>query len=135
MAVVDRIKDFPCLAVRGKHSIPGGLGDMVLGMSQLGYYDPKNGVYQMRRRLKPGVPYTLDKTKPKVAVKCKYYWPPYPGSLGQQASRTKFQQAMDAWKLLTPEEKEPWKIKAAKLHQPIPNLFVKAYMLDNDLNP
>lgn len=135
MAIVDRMKDLPCLAVRGKHSLPGGLGDFVLGKSQLGYLDEKNGVYQMRHRLKPGVPYTLDKRSPKVAVKCKYYWPPYPGVAGQIASREKFQNAMTAWNALTFEQKAPWKARAAKAHQPMPNLFVKAYMLDEPLIP
>lgn len=65
----------------------------------------------------------------------RYYWPSNMYDRPQQAYTTKFHEAMTAWKALTDEEKAPWVAKAIKFHQPRPNLFVKAYMLDRELEP
>lgn len=60
-----------------------------------------------------------------------YVVPHNPRTELQQANRMKFQAAMAAWKLLTPEERAPWEQKAAMKGIYGKNLFVKDYMLNH----
>ena len=115
--------------------IPGGFGDVMFGVSKFGYFDPKNGVYQMRYPLKPGMVYTYDKTKSKIAHRIRYTISTNPRTEGQQVNRGKFLSGMEAWKALSSDQKKLWYKKARPRGMPGTSLFMREYMLDRDLNP
>src|SRR5574343_421107 len=132
MAIINRIKDIPCLSIRKKMGIPGGFGDVMFGVSKFGYFDKNNGVYQMRYPLKPAMVFTYDKKKPKIPHRIRYTIPTNPRTPGQQLNRAKFLSGMDDWRALSPEVKQLWVKKARLKRMPGHALFMREYMLDRD---
>lgn len=78
------------------------------------------GIYQMRMT-----------KRGKVPVRMKFYVPTNPRTVPQQANRTKFADAMQAWMALTPTAKEPYYRKAKKLQKRAHGLFIKEYFINN----
>lgn len=58
-----------------------------------------------------------------------FYKPSNPQTLAQQAWRYIFRDAIDAWRLLSPEQKAVWKQKGARRMIPAYNAFISAYLL------
>ena len=117
MVVVNPKDRWLCLELRGKIGRPIEIGNMWLGLSELGDQNPMSGVWQRRKR-KTG----------QLIVKMNYCMPPYTNSIPQQNRRTKFRNAILAWNALTPDVQILWNKKKSPWGMSGYNRFISVYM-------
>ena len=128
MAIIDNIRDFPALQVRGKIGKPNGVGEHILGWTELGDIFRPAGIYHTRRRgkrrpqgdtsilgiMRLGNNYLGIKTQYRInrdagrqmSVKMKHYVPTNPRTTKQQTWRDNFRQGVTMWHSLTTKDKE-----------------------------
>jgi hypothetical protein len=94
MAIVDSFDSVKSVAVRGRFSIPNGLGLLQCGWSMLGYFHPYAGIYQTKHT----------KRGPRVSQMV-HYRPKNKKTVLQITRQNKFALAVSAWKLLTKQER------------------------------
>lgn len=84
----------PCLTIAGKYGSPNGLGEHILGWTQLGDQNDFAGYYQ-RRANKKGTTFT----------RCRPYWNPPHTTERALAVKNNFSAGVFAWHALTTEQK------------------------------
>lgn len=85
-----------------KFGVSNGFGNIILGFTRLGEDNPYAGIY--RRRPSPhGV----------SVVKMRFYRPHISRTELQATQRDKYVAAVAAWKALTEEQREVWRVEAA----------------------
>lgn len=91
-------------------------------LGKQGSPDPKNieGIYRVRHR--------WGKV---IQEKLPFYTPTNPQTGPQQANRQKMTDGVAAWKLLTPEQKEAYNVKAKYKNYSGYNLFLSEYLLSH----
>lgn len=79
-----------------------------------------NGIYQMRMT-----------KRGKRPVKMKFYTPTNPQTVAQQANRTKFANAMEAWGALSSVDKAVYNARAKRRNMFGKGLFIREYYQNN----
>lgn len=105
------------IEIRGKLGRPNELGEFWCGWSECGEYNPLAGYYQKRRN-----------RRGQIFVRTKHYICKNPQTVPQQANRTKFAQAILAWRELTDEEKKYWRGLKYPRFMSGYNRFLRDYM-------
>jgi len=100
MVVVDLGQEAKAIEIRGKLGRPNSLGEMWCGWSVLGDGDILAGYYQRRPR-----------PTGQIIVKMKHVIVANPQTELQQAWRGVFADGVEAWQLLTTEQKLMWRQK------------------------
>lgn len=92
---INTVKDgIPCLSIAGKYGLPNGLGEHILGWSQLGDVNKYSGYYQ-RRSSKKGTTFT----------RCRPYWNAPHTTQRAVEVKNNFATGVLAWHALSNEEK------------------------------
>lgn len=107
---------------------PNEYGFNDLGKSTYGEFNYLAGTY--RRAFTGYNNHGINPERPRerIYVQMRDCTPGNPRTVPQQANRGKFRDAMDAWKALTPLEKEVWNEKARKKSRYGHHLFISWYM-------
>lgn len=105
------------LELRGRLGRPASYGRAHFGFNLLGAEDSLSGTYQ-RARFSDGRAVSI---RP-------FYWPKNPRTTAQQARRTLFQEAVSAYRLLTPTELNDIKQKGKCLGLTGYNYFIGKYL-------
>ena len=105
MAIVKPIEGLHSLRQAQKIGQPNGLGEHVLGWSELGHHDDYAGYYQ-KRRGKTGT----------IIVRMRPYWPPQNPGEPEQARRASFGEGVAHWQGLTATQKMAYDREAEPLH-------------------
>lgn len=74
-----------------------------------------------------GIYQTRHTKKGQISLKLPFYTPTNPQTEPQQSNRQKFADAVAAWMLLTPEQKQSYTVRAKKIRLFGWNLFIREY--------
>lgn len=117
MVVVDLEGKSNTIEVRGALGRPNGFGDLYFGWSDFGDEFEEAGFYQRRPR-----------PTGQIIVRMKHYFPTNYQHEQQQVWRGVFADGVDAWKLLTAEQKLVYKQRKYPRHMGGFQRFMREYL-------
>lgn len=121
----------PSLQIYGKLSRGAGFGFIRCGSGKYGDQKRIGGIYQRRRRTTNAGNGSPKKHTKYILVKMRSYRPSNPQTVPQQANRTKFTAAVEAWALLTTEEKRAYNERATRKNRVGRQYFISEYLREN----
>jgi hypothetical protein len=131
MIALEALQEIPAATITGLFGKPTGFGQMMFGWSQYGRYNPHTGIYQRRHVRLDQPSYAINKHKAKKSFKIAPYWPSNPRTVGQQAHRSKFADAVAHWQGLTIEQKGEYNRKAGSSRRIGYTLCLREYLLSH----
>lgn len=118
----------PAETISNKLGRGAGYGFARRGDGRYGDTQRLGGVYQRRLAGFKRSPADNSKTHYYTYTRMRYYRPSNPQTEIQQANRSKFTDAVEAWALLTTVEKSVYNDRGKKLNRIGRNIFISEYM-------
>ena len=119
------------LAIHGTISRGSGFGFLRNGSGRFGQPPGPGGIYQQRNAGYNQHGYIPGRKRTIYFVRMRTYRPSNPRTALQQANRSRFNDAVAAWRDMPPEERKKWNTVARKKSRIGRNFFISEYMLQS----
>lgn len=128
MPTVNIPEIFYSFDARKRYGKPHSFGQIVIGWGFFGDDDERMGVYHIRRELPNFHAHTKPTLGAQVTNRMRYYYPSNPRTIPQQANRSKFADAVNAWQSLTDEQRMLYRSSVRVERMSAYNHFIKNWL-------
>lgn len=128
---IDYERSMFALSARGKSGRGSGLGFARFGNARFADNRANGGIFRKKYTGYNQYGYSPKRKRKIIYQRMRYYTTPNPRTMEQQANRSKFAEAVEAWALLTPVEKSYYNERGKRKNKVGRNMFISWYMKQN----